>query len=129
MHNFRNRKQKRKKKTARYIVNASANQQMLHYRNIDLNINGSDAMAMKELKMVHRNQTILTGGSADNYNGDTAFDFEHFDVSNKTAEPMELDQKDTEMASIELQRTNGAAIRPTTLNLSGLEKKTYTQTF
>lgn len=80
--------------------------------------------------MVHRNQTILTGGFIGNYHIDTAFDFDNIDDVIKTPEPMELDQqrriiisdiKDTEMISIEIQHTNGTAVRPTTLNLSGSE--------
>lgn len=101
---------------------------MLQYRNNDFDGDAQESIALKELKIVHRNQTILTGGLIGNYHIDTAFDFDNIDDAIKTPEPMELDQqrrhivsdiKDTEMISIDLQRTNGTAVRPTTLNLSG----------
>lgn len=69
----------------------------------DLNLNfdrkNNSAMTMKELKMVHRNQTILTGGLMAHYdsdnNGSFPFDFNQFggdQQSSKSFEPMELEQ-------------------------------------
>lgn len=142
------------KKLRAAVNNATINhQQTLQYRNIDLSGNIHDAIALKELKMAHRNQTIITGGAIENYNiddSDITFDFGNIDDNmGKRIEPMDLDPqrassrsgtvrnnnnnsngiigassniieiKDTEMLSIDMQRTNGIAVRPTTLNLSG----------
>ena len=96
---------------------------------------------LKELKLVHRNQTILTSSSSD-YDQDIPFDFDTppqlpvgIDIRNsKLNEPMEYEQnnnnnnnnnnhnKDIEMKSID--SNNGAvttAVRPTTLNIPGPE--------
>lgn len=150
-----------------YARTTTVQQHKLQYRNVDLSgVHDHDAIALKELKMAHRNQTIITGGLIENYNidGDVAFDFGQFDElssmhSNiiKRDEPMELDphrmvvvasangtgtttlvghstDTDTTMMTVDVQqqqqqRTNGMAIRPTTLNLSGgniKNKKTET---
>lgn len=74
-----------------------------HHENLlfnDLNLNfdrkNNSAMTMKELKMVHRNQTILTGGLMAHYDSDNSFpfDFNQFagDQPLKSFEPMELEQ-------------------------------------
>lgn len=71
----------------------------------DLNLNfdrtkNNSAMTMKELKMVHRNQTILTGGLMAHYDSDNSgsfsFDFNKYagnqQQTPKIFEPMDLEQ-------------------------------------
>lgn len=70
---------------------------------INNNNNMNSTMSMKELKMVHRNQTILTGGLMAHYDSDNSgnfpFDFSQFASAQKRAtspklcEPMELEQQ------------------------------------
>lgn len=103
-------------------------------------------MTLKELKIAHRNQTILTGGSgSSNCDDDIPFDFgavvtagaTRTIINNKNIvnEPMELDRivigklhtdRDIEMETIVESVTSTAtgqqtkpAIRPTTLNIPG----------
>lgn len=100
--------------------------------------------ALKELKLVHRNQTIITGSSSDyDHDQEVPFDFSNGTVTDdgdcdrsKSIEPMELehrgkadDKDDVEMETAELidQRSptlvttvaSAVAIRPTTLNIPG----------
>lgn len=100
--------------------------------------------ALKELKLVHRNQTIITGSSSDyDHDQEVPFDFSNGTVTDdgdcdrgKSIEPMELehrskadDKDDVEMETVELidQRSPTlvttlaatVAIRPTTLNIPG----------
>lgn len=100
--------------------------------------------ALKELKLVHRNQTIITGSSSDyDHDQEVPFDFSNGTVTDdgdcdrgKSIEPMELehrgkadDKDDVEMETVELidQRSPtlvttvaaAVAIRPTTLNIPG----------
>lgn len=100
--------------------------------------------ALKELKLVHRNQTIITGSSSDyDHDQEVPFDFSNGTVTDdgdcdlaKSIEPMEMehrgkadDKDDVEMETVELidQRSPtlvttvaaAVAIRPTTLNIPG----------
>lgn len=67
--------------------------------NLSFDRKNNPAMTMKELKMVHRNQTILTGGLMAHYDSDNSesfpFDFNRFageQQFSKPFEPMELEQ-------------------------------------
>lgn len=105
---------------------------------------------LKELKLVHRNQTIITSSSSD-CDHDIPFDFSQSGDDNcKLIEPMEFERifsiarnkviidKDVEMLSVDYNPAGGgvsnnnaltlmpscAAVRPTTLNIPGPEKYT-----
>lgn len=93
-------------------------------------------MTLKELKIAHRNQTILTGGSgSSNCDDDIPFDFGAVVTAAGTKrttianESMELDRcvmgksahtdRDIEMETIVESLSTKPAVRPTTLNIPG----------
>lgn len=94
-------------------------------------------MTLKELKIAHRNQTILTGGSgSSNCDDDIPFDFGAVVTAASTkrttiasSESMEMDRcvmgksvhtdRDIEMETIVESVSTKPAVRPTTLNIPG----------
>lgn len=119
---------------------------MIPRNQMNINSNGvqsEELLKQKEMKLSNRNQTILTGIRLQS-NPNILIDFSEINALKKFSEPMEiitykeneiiktelkskdnlLSKDDVEMKNIKEQQINGnknmqAAIRPTTLNLTG----------
>lgn len=118
---------------AKHIYENGGDDHSANNNNNNIN-NKSSAMTLKELKIAHRNQTILTGGSgSSNCDDDIPFDFgavvtagaTRATINSKTIivnEPMDRDiemETIVESESTMTTQQTKPAIRPTTLNIPG----------
>lgn len=100
------------------------------YHTIDVNFNHtqpptsnkhmSDDSDMMAMKMIHRNQTILTGSASDC--DDNPFDFGECDLEYDDLEKNDVKCDDVEMKLVDMKQHKqrlSMAVRPTTLMIPG----------